>query len=199
MDTKRVRDGFAIICAAIDTALENTGTNSQVNVAIDGMCGSGKSTLGEAIARKYGCNLFHMDDFFLRPEQRTKERYAQPGGNVDYERFRAEVLEQLADRGGFAYRCFDCRAMTLGETCEVSWNRLNIVEGAYSCHPYFEDVWQMRFFLEVPADVQRERILARNGEEMYQRFVREWIPLENRYFAFYGIREKCVVIPTAIV
>lgn len=197
MDTKR--DGFAIICAAIAAALENTEMTGQVNVAIDGMCGSGKSTLGEALAGKYGCNLFHTDDFFLRPEQRTKERYAQPGGNVDYERFRAEVLEHLADRGGFAYRRFDCSAMALGGTSEVSWNRLNIVEGAYSCHPYFADVWQLRFFLEVSADTQRERILARNGAEMYRRFAEEWIPLENRYFEFYGIREKCVVIPMDVI
>lgn len=190
---------FDMVCAAIDAALKNTDMTSQVNVAIDGMCGSGKSTLGEAIVRKYGCNLFHTDDFFLRPEQRTKERYAQPGGNVDYERFREEVLEHLADRGGFAYRRFDCRTMTLGETYAVSWNRLNIVEGAYSCHPYFGDVWQLRFFLEVPADEQRERILARNGAAMYRRFACEWIPMENRYFEFYGIREKCSVLRTALI
>ena len=33
-----------------------------------------------------------MDDFFLRPEQRRPERFAEPGGNVDRERFAAEVL-----------------------------------------------------------------------------------------------------------
>lgn len=186
---------FETVCAAIDAALKNTDMTSQVNVAIDGMCGSGKSTLGEALAGKYGCNLFHTDDFFLRPEQRTKERCAQPGGNVDYERLREEVLEHLADRSGLAYRRFDCSTMTLGKTYAVSWNRLNIVEGAYSCHPYFGDIWQLRFFLEVTVEEQRERILARNGAAMYQRFACEWIPMENQYFEFFGIREKCSVIP----
>lgn len=186
---------FDTVCGLIDAALENTEVTNQVNVAVEGMCGSGKSTLGEALAKKYGCNLFHMDDFFLRPEQRTKARYAQPGGNVDYERFRGEVLEHLADREGFAYRRFDCRSMALEEPRTVSWNRLNIAEGAYSCHPFFGDVWHLRFFLEVSADTQRKRILARNGARMYRRFAEEWIPLENRYFEFYKIREKCVVIP----
>ena len=52
-------------------------------VAIDGMCGSGKTTLGQVLSKVYDCNLFHMDDFFLRPEQRTAERMAQDGGNVE--------------------------------------------------------------------------------------------------------------------
>lgn len=182
------------IYTMIDSALENGDMTSQVNVAIDGMCGSGKTTLAEELARRYDCNLFHMDDFFLRPEQRTAARYAQAGGNVDYERFRTEVLEHLADEGGFAYRRFDCRRMVLGESREVSWNRLNIIEGAYSCHPYFGDAYQLCFFMEVSAGEQKRRILARNGAEMYQRFEREWIPMENRYFEAYGIRDKCIAV-----
>ncbi|MBD5513313.1 MAG: hypothetical protein HDR06_01325 [Lachnospiraceae bacterium] len=182
------------ICTMIDSALEHTDMTNQVNIAIDGMCGSGKTTLAEELARRYDCNLFHMDDFFLRPEQRTAARYAQAGGNVDYERFRAEVLDHLTDEEGFAYRRFDCRRMALEEPREVSWNRLNIIEGAYSCHPYFGDVYQLCFFMDVPVGEQKRRILARNGAEMYQRFKREWIPMENRYFEAYGIRDKCIVI-----
>ncbi|MDE7130835.1 MAG: hypothetical protein K2O65_03425 [Lachnospiraceae bacterium] len=182
------------IYTMIDSALEHACMTDQVNVAIDGMCGSGKTTLAEELASRYDCNLFHMDDFFLRPEQRTEARYEQAGGNVDYERFRAEVLDHLADEGGFVYRRFDCRMMALGEPCEVSWNRLNIIEGAYSCHPYFRDAYQLRFFMEVSAKEQKRRILVRNGAEMYQRFEREWIPMENRYFEAYGIRDKCIVV-----
>ena len=40
-------------------------------VAIDGKCTSGKTTLASKLAELYDCNVFHMDDFFLRPEQRT--------------------------------------------------------------------------------------------------------------------------------
>lgn len=190
-------DIFSMACTAVDHALrqaQQDGMTGQVNIAIDGMCGSGKSTMGEMLAETYGGNLFHMDDFFLRAKQRTRERYAQPGGNVDYERFRVEVLEHLADKKGFTYRRFDCHAMELGEIREVSWNRLNIIEGAYSCHPYFGDAYSLRFFLEVSPEEQQKRILARNGVKMWQRFEREWIPMENRYFECCRIREKCVVI-----
>ena len=40
-------------------------------LAIDGPCGSGKTTLAALLARLYDCPVFHADDFFLRPEQRT--------------------------------------------------------------------------------------------------------------------------------
>ena len=103
------------VSGAIDAALEKNGLTIQVNIAIDGICGGGKTTLGEALAQRYDCNLFHMDDFYLRKEQRTPERYAQPGGNVDYERFKEEVLDHLADEEGFTYRPFDCGTMDLGE------------------------------------------------------------------------------------
>lgn len=182
------------ICRIIDNALNMAKVTNQVNVAIDGVCGGGKSTLGAALAQKYECNLFHMDDFFLRPGQRTPERYAQAGGNVDYERFRSEVLDHLADRGGLIYRPMDCGRMELGPPCKVPYNRLNIIEGAYSCHPYFGDIYHVRFFVDLPVEEQLARILARNGEEKYRRFVDDWIPMENRYFDIYGIREKCIRI-----
>lgn len=39
-------------------------TDSPILVAIDGRCGSGKTTLGEYLKGQLDCNLFHMDDFF---------------------------------------------------------------------------------------------------------------------------------------
>lgn len=185
------------VSGAIDAALEKNELTKQVNVAIDGVCGGGKTTLAAALAARYDCNLFHMDDFYLRKEQRTPERYAQPGGNVDYERFKEEVLDHLADKGGFTYRPFDCGTMDLGAPRTVPCKRLNIIEGSYSCHPYFGDVYQVRFFTELPPEEQRRRILARNGEEKYKRFVNEWIPMENKYFEAYKIWDQCIRISTA--
>ncbi len=49
-------------------------------LAIDGGSASGKTTLAALLAQRYGCPVFHMDDFFLRPEQRTPQRLAEPGG-----------------------------------------------------------------------------------------------------------------------
>ena len=91
-----------------------------VIVAIDGKCTSGKTTLASKLAELYDCNVFHMDDFFLRPEQRTPERFAEVGGNVDYERFWEEVLLPLKTGKAFSYRPFDCSTFTLAAPVTVT-------------------------------------------------------------------------------
>ena len=61
-------------------------------VAIDGCSCAGKTTLATQIGALLNGNVFHMDDYFLQPHMRTPERLSQPGGNVDAERFLADVL-----------------------------------------------------------------------------------------------------------
>lgn len=181
------------VCLAIDRALSEKKDGQDLTIAIEGCCGSGKSTLADILSGIYDCNVFHMDDYFLRPEQRTEERYEQPGGNVDYERFREEILLHLHEKQGLFQRAFACRTLTLGEQIFVPHKRINIVEGAYSCHPYFgEGVYDLRFFVDCSEKVQTDRIRSRNGEEMLQRFIDVWIPYENKYFETFGIREKCI-------
>jgi len=160
-------------------ALLNSGR--QIVIAIDGNCTAGKTTLAAALEKEYDCNVFHMDDFFLRPQQRTAQRYAEPGGNVDYERFLEEVLIPLQTGEPFSYRPFDCRTFTLSDAVEVIPKQLNIVEGTYSLHPYFGEVYDLKVFLSVCPELQRERILKRPAF-LHQRFFEEWIPMEEAYF-----------------
>lgn len=163
-------------------------------IAIDGMCGSGKSTVGYKLQEYFGCSLFHLDDFFLQPHQRTPERLAQPGGNVDYERFQTQILDRLNDREGLRYRPFDCSVFALGEERYVPFSRIVIMEGAYSCHPYFKNVQNMKLFLEGSKEGQLERIAKRNSPQQLKMFQERWIPMEERYFECFGIKEKCICI-----
>ena len=153
-----------------------------VIVAIDGKCTSGKTTSASKLAEIYDCNVFHMDDFFLRPEQRTPERFAEAGGNVDYERFLEEVLLPLKSRKAFSYRPFDCSTFTLAAPVTVTPKKLNIIEGTYSHHPYFGNPYDLKILLTVDEETQRRRILERPAF-LHKRFFEEWIPMENRYFA----------------
>ena len=167
----------------IDGLLEKKGF---VMVAIDGPCTAGKTTLAACLAEIYDCNVFHMDDFFLRPEQRTPPRFAEVGGNVDYERFAQEVLQPLKAGVAFSYRPFDCKTFTLAEPICVIPKKLNIIEGTYSQHPYFDDPYDWKVMLHVTPEIQRERILQRPAH-LHKRFFEEWIPMENSYFQqFHG-------------
>ena len=162
---------------------------NRIIVAIDGSCTSGKSTLASALAERLDCNLFHMDDFFLRPEQRTPQRLAETGGNVDYERFHKEILLPLKTEQPFSYCPYDCSTGTLKEAVTVQMKYINIIEGTYSQHPYFGDVYDLRVFLKVSPDVRKQRILQRPAF-LQKRFFEVWIPMEQRYFREFSIEEN---------
>ena len=161
-------------------------TGRQILIAIDGNCTAGKTTLAAVLEKEYDCNVFHMDDFFLRPQQRTAERYAEPGGNVDYERFQEEVLIPLKKGSAFSYRPFSCKTFSLSDAVEVTPKALNIVEGTYCLHPYFGDVYDLKLFLSIDSELQRERVYQR-PRHVQGRFFTDWIPMEKLYFDFYQI------------
>lgn len=186
---RRYADALPLLCA-IDRLM---GQRERVTVAIEGGSASGKTSLSRLLEQVYDCNVFHMDDFFLQMHQRTPERFAEPGGNVDRERFAAEVLEPLKKGGAFEYRVFDCSQMALGEKIAVAPKKLNVVEGAYSMHPELRGAYDLSVFLSVDPALQAERILHRNGAKMQQRFLNEWIPLEHRYFENCGVAESCTL------
>ena len=159
-------------------------------IAIDGRCASGKTTLAHALSDHLNANLIHMDDFFLRPEQRTPQRLAVPGENIDHERFLTEVLLPLKEGIPFAYRPFSCSNMSLGEPVTVLPKPIAVVEGSYSCHPDLREHYDLRLFLTVSPEEQMRRLRERDGA--YAEVFREkWIPLEESYFSACRVEEDC--------
>ena len=49
-------------------------------------------------------------------------------------------------------------------------------------HPYLINDYDLTVFLQIDKAKQRKRIMERNGAIMLERFVNEWIPLEDKYF-----------------
>ena len=163
-------------------------------IAIDGRCASGKSTLGAFLQKETGGNLIHMDDFFLRPEQRTKERYATPGENVDHERFYDEVLVPLQKGEDFFFHPFDCNTMQIAErTIHVRQNAVTIVEGSYSLHPALRDAYDLKIFMDIDPELQLKRLQVRNPEKM-EDFKNKWIPYEELYFSRHKIEDICDIV-----
>jgi thymidylate kinase len=175
----------------IDTLLDD---KASVTVAIDGSSGAGKSSLAALLAEVYDCNVFHTDDFFLPTARKTAQRLAEPGGNVDHERLKSEVIQGLKRGEPVAYRRYDCRKGTLGELILTVPKRLNVVEGVYSLHPALDMSYDLSIFLKTGGETQQARIRARSGDALLTRFVEEWIPLENRYFDALDIEQKCGII-----
>ena len=162
-----------------------------VTIAIDGRCGSGKTTLANKLKAYFDCHIFHMDDFYLQEYQRTYVRYNEPGGNVDRERFKKEVLDPLKNQQDVLYRPIDCSSMSISEGTVYPYKPINIIEGSYSCHPELIDDYDMTIFLDIDESLQYKRIEERNGKEALNMFINKWIPLEEKYFSSFDIQDHC--------
>ena len=184
-------DVFSAAKKRIEEELEK-GKN--VVLALEGGAATGKSTRGKQLAAYFSAPLISMDDFFLPLPLRTEERFSQPGGNVHYERVKAEVLEPLAAGKSAEYGVFDCSKMAVGQTARAEARDVVIVEGAYALHPELREFFHLKVLVTVDPEVQKERILRRNGAEMLRRFLEEWIPLEQTYFEACAVKDCCDII-----
>lgn len=168
--------------------------NRNAVVAIDGRCGSGKTTLASLIARVFDCNVFHMDDFYRHPSQRAVNWMELPGGNMDLVRFREEVLKPAFAGETVTYRPYDCQRQVVGEGVPFVHKGLTIVEGSYSHHPELEANYDLKIFLTCDKQEQQRRLMEREGA-YYPTFARVWAPLEEQYIRLchIGVKDTLVV------
>ncbi len=178
--------------------LEQMAPHSRQNgvcvVALDGRAASGKTTMADQLSLITGAGVVHMDDFFLPGALRTQDRLSEPGGNVHYERFAQEILPEITQSRAFSYRRFDCAGMNFGDARAVCASKWRIVEGAYSCHPFFGGYADIKAFCDVTPEEQLRRIALRNGAEKAKVFAERWILLEERYLEHFEIPQKADII-----
>lgn len=175
----------SILVTLINAVMKKKAEGETVIIAVDGPSASGKTDFARSIRKHFDCNVFHMDDFFLPDEKKTEERLATPGGNIDWERFKEQVLDKIATGEEFTYDVYHCGTGDITKSKVVKPKRLNIVEGVYAMHPELIDAYDYKIFFDVSRPKQLDRIKKRSSEKTLKRFVDEWIPLEDMYF------EKC--------
>lgn len=167
---------------------------SRVLVALDGMSASGKTTLAGALARHFpSCAVVHMDDFTIPFEDRFPGYFDAQLSNADVGRFDREVLTPLHLGRDACYRPYVCHPEPgfLAPVTVAAQSRLVIVEGAYCLHPQLFERYDLRVLCTVSPDVQRRRILERNGSAQLERFLRLWIPMENRHIQAHSLAARC--------
>ena len=174
-------------CYPVLRWIAGQGRKERCVIAIDGGCGSGKTTLAQQIAEVFDCGVVHMDDFFLPQDMRTKRRLSEPGGNVHYERVAEEVLEPLCRGEAVRYRQYDCAAGKMGDKRELPRKAFYIVEGAYALHPHLRPYYTDSIVLHIERALQEERIVTREGNMGAHMFFERWMPLEWRYFEECGV------------
>ncbi len=174
----------------LDNFLEQTKDYSITS--LDGKCASGKTTITRELNNKY--TIINIDDFFLSNEKKTPKRLNEIGGNIDYELVK-ENLTKIKDAYSknqvkVLLKCFDCQKQAYYNK-EITLKKKTIIEGVYSNHSYFKELIDYNTYLYVDDETQLKRVLNRTLKD---RFINEWIPLENKYFDYYQLEDHCNLI-----
>lgn len=148
---------------------------------LDGPCAAGKTTLAEQIVTQVCGIVAHTDSFYLPQQERTTARMALPGGHIDQSRVEEQLLRPFSSKKMLTLQRFDCATQTLLTPMQVPFPDLLILEGSYSLLPAFLPYADLTAWLTVEEVVQKSRLLAREGETGYLRFLKQWIPLERAY------------------
>ena len=104
------------------------------------------------------------------------------------------VLSLLKKGEKVRYKKFDCSTQTLGETIIAERKTINLIEGVYSMHPDLKSYYDFSAFLKINPSLQKRRIKQRNSPFFANKYLTEWIPLENKYFDKFNIESSCNLI-----
>ena len=195
--TKRIMERWEQLKLNLNNLLLH---KSPLLIAIDGRCGSGKTTLAARLQKEFQANLFHMDDFYLPLDLRTPEILNQPAGNIDRKRLLQEVLLPLKSERPFYYRTYSHSPVPhFSDPIKVHPTKIAIIEGSYSCHPDFSDFYDYKIFLSLDKARQWQRLSNRETSKDLAGFAKYWIPMEERYFQTYQIQSKCDLVWGSII
>jgi len=183
--------GKLFVFSAIDTLLMK---ESKISVAIDGNASSGKTTFSKQLEMIYGCNVFHIDNYFQKPKVNPSDELSYYASNINYDRIHQEVLEPIQNEMPSAIKEMDLKTHTLSEPKTIPYHKISIIEGAYSMHPYIIKHYDLKIFMKTSYLKQIKRIYQRNGFRKLLQFLRKWIPMENKYFQKLEIESKADII-----
>ena len=179
------------ICLDVRALLNST--DKRIVIGIDGPSGSGKTTLAKELEVEFGATVFHVDDFFLPKALQTEERLNTIGGNFDKERLFEEIISHLTTQSEIEYRPFSCKTQKLSPPKKIVLSQVVIIEGVYSCHPHFWQIYDKKYFLCIDKELQKKRVLERSPDKA-ELFFSKWIPLEDRYFEAFNLKTELICI-----
>ncbi len=170
--------------------VNNASKSNPMVIAVDGRSASGKTTFANEISRISGVPVIHTDSFCRPRDENGNLNVSEFDGNFDIERFYNQVVLGIKSGTDFEIGIFDCQEGCVTEKQKYHSSFCYIIEGAYSHNPKLGDYANVKLFFDIEKDVQKKRILKRNGAVMLEKYMSIWIPAEERYIKHYEIKEK---------
>lgn len=184
-----LRDVYAIYFPILYQVQKLLSETDRGVIAIDGPCGSGKSSLADLLAELFPSRILHMDDYYLPLQQRSPGWEQIPCENMDLQRFLQEALLPASRGEEILYRPYSCRKGQLTDSRILPAAPLTIAEGSYSHHPLLAPHYDLKIYLTCHHQEQLAR-LARREQSHLDAYLQRWIPLEEAYYRTYLPRHE---------
>ena len=146
-------------------------------IAIDGPGGSGKSTFANTLGGYLpNCEVIQFDEFYI-PE-------SDPmiiGSNFDWKRLINQVLLPFKNTSTCKYQIYDWNTNTLNEWKKIENSKYIIIEGVTASRLELREYIDFIIFINVPYEIGLARGIERDGIEIKEKWVNNWMPREKNY------------------
>lgn len=166
-------------------------------IGIDGCGGVGKTTLSKQLSEKLQhVTVVHMDEFDLPYKDRIIVPIHQKafGADTDYKRLLRQVMYPLKKLQSSRYQRYSWDNDRMEEWIDLWPQGIIVVEGVYAIRSELSPLYDLRVWLECPTDIRLERGLKRDGEVARDRWITDWLPMEERYLTLDNPMQRADII-----
>ena len=150
-------------------------TKSNVLIAIDGVGGSGKTTLSQYIQKHFkNSAIVQLDDFYSPKLQ---------GNNI--ERLKAEVLIPISNGLQAKYKIYEWKTNSYSDWILIPLNTVVIIEGVFSTDELIRKYYDLTIWLDFDQELGLKRGIERDiksdGVDNTEKWKNIWMPAEKKY------------------
>ena len=164
-----------MITALVSEIYKLTRSKEITLIAIDGVGGSGKTTLAELLRKELPNSvIIQLDDFYSPALQTT-----------DVTRLKEQVLLPLHNHHEAKYQIYEWKTNSYSDWHILQPKGIFIFEGVYALDKNIREYYDLKVWINYPADLGFKRGIARDvkrdGMDNTKKWKNIWMPLEERY------------------
>jgi len=156
------------------SAIEKLDSTQPIGLAIDGVAGSGKTTLASRLCNDLkSCQVVHMDDLYAGWNDPLSQRLTA--------RVIRELLEPFNQQLPIRYQKFDWMLNRFDKFADIKASNILILEGVGSGQREFREYLTKTIWVEYDPKQGFDRVIARDGEGIRGEMV-NFLLDQNKHF-----------------
>jgi len=154
--------------------IKNVKNNETALIAIDGVAGSGKTTLALKLSKDLtGSSVVHMDDLY--------DGWNNPLSQKLTARVISQLLEPVSKQLPVIYQIFDWKLNRFTDFKSIPQSKYLILEGVGAAQREFRPYINKIIWIECEPNLGFSRVIARDGMQVKQEMIKFLIDQNNHF------------------